>query len=251
MNPIGGRIISAFFPPGYDVSSISCSLCHVSIINVCSCCISISCGEVEVLRFGHGSCSILKVCLTCVCYSVNRKTFPFLSGRKQWTFPPLSGFWLISAPLTKPEAERGHSRSQPTAGPGNSNVKQITSTTDHAATYIVVITTTTIIIIWFTGGNQRERRGGRRKKVGFWTGRAECHPHSSGAEWDILRKMLPRGRKYDGSSKKMYQLFLYLCLCVFTVAFQLYDQDRDGKISRDELLQVRQIIENVTENCWC
>ncbi|XP_039453890.1 calcineurin B homologous protein 2 isoform X2 [Oreochromis aureus] len=46
----------------------------------------------------------------------------FFSSGILWTFPPLSGFWLISVQLTETETKKEHSKSSPTAGPGSSNV---------------------------------------------------------------------------------------------------------------------------------
>ncbi|XP_026047379.1 calcineurin B homologous protein 2 isoform X3 [Astatotilapia calliptera] len=46
----------------------------------------------------------------------------FFSSGIPWTFPPLSGFWLISVQLTETETKKEHSKSSPAAGPGSSNV---------------------------------------------------------------------------------------------------------------------------------
>lgn len=42
--------------------------------------------------------------------------------KKHWTFLLLSGFWLIFVQRGRTAPETEHSRNQPTAGPGNSNV---------------------------------------------------------------------------------------------------------------------------------
>ncbi|XP_063349856.1 calcineurin B homologous protein 2 isoform X2 [Pelmatolapia mariae] len=46
----------------------------------------------------------------------------FFSSGIPWTFPPLSGFWLISVQLTETVTKKEHSKSSPTAGPGSSNL---------------------------------------------------------------------------------------------------------------------------------
>lgn len=110
MNPIGGRIMEAFFSSGYDSRLLSEESCFYN-------------DRAKTVTSTHLSCRGLD-CLTgtgqVTLWRVNRK---YLSpDRKPWTFPPLSGFWLISVQLTETETKKEHSRSSPAAGPGSSNV---------------------------------------------------------------------------------------------------------------------------------